>query len=424
MERDIAIVVLNYIQYINIIPGIKELIKKGYKVDFYCPSVNDAEGFKEMFDDARKLLIEQNYQVYDKSQNIKYKVLLEPYPELNFSFDAKYLIKYRYGNISAKPSIVYIPKYYVKYDCILCAGEYDANYLNVFTRTVKTGNMKYINFEKKKERATHKKNLLYLPTYGNGCSIDSILIELNKLRNEYNVITKIHHGTSFLKNEQERIDKIKKNVDEFYDYHKKLSELLEVADVVLTDNSGSIFEAIYTEIPVAVYCDDINKFKLEDFNATQYELVEDGILPYTNDVRLISKILKQAQTKKYYKKQVDWNRKNFYHPTDLTKDFVNIIEEYLHDNINNRYFEMHNVLKKDYYNDKDNLIKLSEELEKQKQESEKVIESKDKEIIALKIELTKEKEEKEFLNNRLNYYKNGKLYKIANKIYKIKNGGK
>ena len=42
--------------------------------------------------------------------------------------------------------------------------------------------------------------------------------------------------------------------------------------------------------------------------------------------------------------------------------------------------------------------------------------------------LTKEKEsllkEKESLLKQLNYYKTGQLYKIAHKLYEIKNGGK
>ena len=307
MKRDIAVVVLNYIQYINIIPGIKELIKKGYTVDFYCPKVKNNEGFEEMFVDARNFLKKEGYNVYEQTQLINYKVLLEPYPEYNFEFNAKYLIKYRYGNISAKPSIVYKPENYIKYDCILCAGEYDSNYLNVFSKTFNTGNMKYINFRKRKERKKSKKTLLYLPTYGDGCSIDEIVDELKALRKEYYIIAKIHHGTSFLKNENERIEKLKSHVDEFYDYHKELSELLEITDIVLTDNSGSIFEAIYTEIPVAVYCDDINKYKLDGFNCIQYEMQKEKIIPYTNEKKQIKKILKEALSDKYYQKQKEWN---------------------------------------------------------------------------------------------------------------------
>lgn len=431
MKRDIAIVVLNYIQYINVIPAIKKLIKKGYTVDFYCPKIKSDDGFQEMFEDARKFLLVEGYNVYDKTQPIEYKVLLEPYPEYSFDFKAKYFIKYRYGNISAKPSIVYKPENYIKYDCILCAGDYDANYLNVFARTVKTGNMKYINFKKRKDRKTSKKNLLYLPTYGDGCSIDEIIEEINNLRKEYYVIAKVHHGTSFLKNETERIEKIKNSVDEFYDYHKELSELLEITDVVLTDNSGSIFEAIYTEIPVAIYCDDVNKFKLDGFNTTQYEMVINEIIPYTNNKKEIKKILKEAQSNKYYQKQKEWNKQNFYHPKNLTNDFVNIIESYLKDEINHRYHEMHNILKKEYYGNKKLIEKIyiekNEEINKLETEKNNIkleLEKSKEELEIIKENLNDEKKEREILNKKIYYYETGLLYKIAKKIYEIKNGGK
>lgn len=427
MKRDIAIVILNYIQYINVIPAIKDLIKKGYTVDFYCPNVESNDGLGEMFNDARELLLKEGYNVYGETQPIEYKVLLEPYPEYNFNFNAKYLIKYRYGNISAKPSVVYKPENYIKYDCILCAGDYDANYLNVFSNTFKTGNMKYINFKKRKDRKTSKKNLLYLPTYGDGCSIDDIIDEINELRKEYYVIAKIHHGTSFLKNEIERIEKIKNSVDEFYDYHKELSELLEITDVVLTDNSGSVFEAIYTEIPVAIYCDDVNKYKLEGFNATQYEMVKDDIIPYTNDKKHIKKILKDAESDKYYSRQKEWNKENFYHPSDLKKDFVNIVESYINDDINDRYYEMHNVLKKDYYGNKklvDELCTKNNNLLVENNNLKLEIENKTKEIENVTKMIQEHKIEKESLSKKLYYYETGILYRIARKLYEIKNGGK
>lgn len=442
MKKDIAIVVLNYIQYINIIPAIKELIIKGHSVDFYCPHLETKDGFNDMFDDIKTFLKKEGYNVYDKTQPFKYKVLLEPYPEPAFDIKAKYQIKYRYSNISAKPSVVYNPEKYVKYDCVLCSGNYDSNYLNAYTKTYKTGNMKYINFKKKKNKKTKKKTLLYLPTYGDGCSIDDIYEELKEIKKEYYIIAKIHHGTTFLKNEYERIEKIKINVDEFYDCHKDLNELLEITDIVLTDNSGSIFEAIYTEIPVAIYCDDINKFKLENFNTTQYELVKNKIIPYTNDKNKILQILKDAQSDKYYLKQKEWNRENFYHPRDLKKDFVNIIETYLNNEINHRYFEMHNVLKKEYYNnirtiqylnlEKTNILKekneklnrlkaninnLNIELKNKQEKLNKLTEKNMK----VQEELSKKKEEIKFLNKKIYFYETGLLYKIAKKIYEIKN---
>ena len=172
------------------------MIKKGYSVDIYCNDTDDNAGFKELFADIRKHMREKGYTVYECAQKIKYKVLLEPYPT-GINIKSKYKIKYRYGNISAKPNIVYIPKNFIIYDCILCAGDYDSNYLSVFSKTYKTANQKYVNFHKIKSKKYTKKVLLYLPTYGKESSIELIGDELKNLRKKYYIIAKIHHGTSF-----------------------------------------------------------------------------------------------------------------------------------------------------------------------------------------------------------------------------------
>ena len=57
MQKDIAVVIQNYVQFINVKLGIDELIKKGYSVDIYCPKDNDNSGFFEMFDDIKKLYL-------------------------------------------------------------------------------------------------------------------------------------------------------------------------------------------------------------------------------------------------------------------------------------------------------------------------------------------------------------------------------
>lgn len=429
MEKNIAIVILNYIQFINVKPGIDELIKKGHKLDIYCPISEDTDGFKELFEDNVQTLLNQGYTVYRTIENNKkYKILLEPYPCMNI--EAKYKIKYRYGTISAKPNIVYgNPQNFIFYDAILCAGKYDANYLNVFSKTYLTGNMKYINFKKKKK--TEKKVLLYLPTYGECSSIDLIGDYLGKLKKNYHIIAKIHHGTAFLKNELYRIEKIKNNVDEFYVLHKDLSELLEIADVVLTDNSGSIFEALYAEVPIAIFSNDINQNKWGQFNTTQYELYKKNIIPYTNNVDNIEEILNKALSPSIKQKQNEWNRKNLYHPSNQIKDFVNIIEMYLNDQIDKRYFDFHSEFKNNYFKLYNYKNIAQEELKQKnilinnlKQENIKNEKNFQNQIQNTKKLLTKEIEKNELLIKELEYYKSGKLYKLANKIYKLKNGGK
>ncbi len=434
--KDIAVVILNHIQYVNIFAGLKELKRCGYSIDVYCSDwVGDPTGMNNMFDDIADYCKKNGFDVLRKTDpNMEYKVLLEPYPYHDIT--AKYKIKYRYSNISAKPNIVYKPENYIMYDAILCSGDYDSNYLSVFSKTYKTAAFKYQNFKKSELRKSNKKQLLYLPTYGKESSIEQIVDVLDEIRERYYIVAKIHHGTNFLVNEHNRIDILKEKVDEFYDSHMPLMTLLETTDIILTDNSGSIFEGIFTQIPVAVFCDDINKNKIGEFNTTQYELFKEGVLPFTSDPNEIINILEKAQSKDIIEKQRAWDQANFYHPENLTIDFVNVVKSFLDDNIDKRYYQMHNVFKESYYANHKSALK-NKELQNQNAELKNyidVLENTNKDLQSSVADLSLQRDNLisrvdslsnsvDELSRQLNYYNSGILYKLAKKIYKLKNGG-
>jgi len=397
-NKKIAVVIFNYIQYLSIMPGIEKLIEKGYDIDFYCDEAKgDETGFYNLFADVRNALLQKGHKVYTKSQKIKYKILLEPYIN-GLGLEGEYNLRYRYGPITAKPNKVYIPSFFIKYDCVLCSGTYEARLLSNFTNTEILADLKYVGF-KKKNYHKGKKVLLYLPTYGEESSIELILNELKKLRKKYYIIAKIHHGTSFLKNESERSNLIKDAVDEYYDSHKELKDLLEISDIVLTDNSASIFEALYNNIPVATFSNDINQNKIGDFNSIQYELYKEGLLPYTNNTRKIKDILEETLSKKIVLRQRQWSKKNLVYSKDPIGDFVKIIEKYYTDKIDRQTYLLHRLLRSDYDEKVDKLDGLTKECEKLHNELNSCV-------------------------NELKNYRTGKLYKIATRIYKIKNGGK
>ena len=91
--------------------------------------------------------------------------------------------------------------------------------------------------------------------------------------------------------------------DEWYDLNTSLSYLLSKSDVVLSDNSGAIFEALYNDVPVAIFAKNINK-KLGNFDTIQYDLVTSDIIPYTNNPDDIFKILSLSCSDKYKIKQI------------------------------------------------------------------------------------------------------------------------
>ena len=379
-DDSIAVIIQNYIQYLSIMPGIDELIKLGYNVDIYGEKLDNDEGFSELLNDAIEMMRKKGYKVYTEPQDKTYKILLDVYDTpLNLKY--KYRIKYRYGLISSKPDRTLVPSNYLKYDCVICAGPYDSKLIGNYTHTVVIPDMKYYKLKKKKHN-TDKKVLLYVPTYGEGSSIELVLEQLAKLRKDYYVIAKLHHGTCFLYDEKERNKLIHKAVDECYDLHKELKDLFEIADVVLSDNSSALFEGIYNGIPTCACSEDLNQNKLGDFNTFQYTLYKDGILPYTNNPKNLKKIIEEAQSKEIYKKQQEWNNKTFDHTTDPIKAFVSLIDNYLNDNIDMESFMFHRFLFDAF----------------------KELQNKNAELVA-----------------ELNDYKKGKLYNVATKIYKIEN---
>lgn len=422
-KNEIAITFENLVQFYSVKNGIDALIDKGYLVDIYVPSSGDNLGYGNMFDETYFALTNLGYsplRIVDSSK--KYKILLEPYPmDFYLKINFEYRLKYKYAPIAAKPKLTCNPENNVIYDAILCYGSYESSYLKAYTNTHIIGNLKYINFLRTNTIKNGKPVLLYLPTYGNNSSIDAIIDSLSLLKKDYYIITKLHHGTSFLNNENYRIEKLKQISDEYYNHSTQLIDLLSQASVVLSDNSGSIFEAIYAGIPLAIFADDLNTNKIGNFNTTQYEIVKNGYVPYTNKTTEIDEILSKALSTEYIEKQKILKEKLFYSSSDPIKDFINVIELYLKDNIDFTNKAIHDILVNKFQEQistinelNSNISDRKEQIDNQKKQLEElnnILETQQKEIDNLKNNLNiKEK--------ILSYYENGKLYRLSNCIYK------
>ncbi|MCL2384003.1 MAG: CDP-glycerol glycerophosphotransferase family protein [Oscillospiraceae bacterium] len=436
MNKDIAIAVENIIQFQTIKNGIDELLKRNYTVDLYVPEIKNDEGYEEIHDSVYKYMLDRGYEskrVADK--NIRYKILLQAHPldhclDINF----EYRIKFKYGILLAKPDPEYKPEYNMLFDAILCYGKYEADILSAYTKTYAIGNMKYVNYEKK--TTSEKPVLLYLPTWGDISSIDTVIDSIKKLKDKYKVIAKFHHGTSFLKNEEDRLAMLKEVVDEYYDLNTELVELLSASDVVLSDNSGAIFEAIYADVPVAIFTNDLNKRKLEEFDTYQYEFAQKGIIPHTKDATKIGDVLKDAMSQEYTDKQRTLKNELFLVKSDLVEDFVNIIDLYLKDKINKRNKILHDILAKEYtlktreILEKNHMLDVlnNEKIKREKDINELIVKYEETSNILekLKDELEEKKnqavakdEEIQILNKQIEYFETGKLYKLSKKIYKL-----
>ena len=147
------------------------------------------------------------------------------------------------------------------FDLCLAYGKYDDFFFSQVSQSKIVGNPKFddwfskkfdknlINFIKPKLNI-NKKTILYLPTHSDLCSISQIYSELKIVAKEYNVITKLHYLTP-----QEQPELVKMLTDKniiLLEDDMDLITLLFLSDLVLSDNSSAIFDAILADKPILV----------------------------------------------------------------------------------------------------------------------------------------------------------------------------
>ena len=358
-KRDIAIVLQNMVQFYNIKNLIDILVREGKSIDLYIPKYKYDKDFNKIYNNAYNNISKLNYNVYRTEQkNIKYKILLECYEIDNIiSIKHDYRLMFKYGSLSSAPSKTHKANYYLPFDGVFVYSKIEESYFSAFCKTYLVGNIKFLNY--KKEKNFGKKRILYLPTYGNLKQIKKTIKALEKISDKYHIIVKIHHGTNYLSKEKEYNEKLKQISAEFYESDVNFIELLKKTDIVLSDNSGAIFDSIYAEVPVVLFADDINANNLgENFNTHQYDAFKDGVIPYTNNINEIEEIIIEGLKESTIINQKKWKNRIFYTPNDLSSDFISIINDYLNDKIDFKYIKLHRSL----YNDYKNLVSENKKL--------------------------------------------------------------
>lgn len=122
-----------------------------------------------------------------------------------------------------------------------------------------------------KKRYSHlikpnKKTILYLPTWGEYSSKGQYLDQIIAMNKKYNVLIKIHHNTDLLS-----LKKIKiKPTLQLLGANDDALQLIALSDIVISDYSGSIFDAIYCKKPVVLL--DPRKMILQRGKVDQFSL--------------------------------------------------------------------------------------------------------------------------------------------------------
>lgn len=338
-------------QFFGIKPLLELFKKKG--IEFLCfTPVRDDEYSKVMFDQTYGLVKNSGFPVARNIDGMKTKIFLAAWPSANIEY--KYLLRYTYSLLSAKPNPVYLPESQRHYHGILTQNSFEFEMLKVYSNTYFVSNLKYMGWKKGK---TSGKTIIYLPTWnaaslgeaGEINSNEEIIPALKKLKKAgYSVVIKAHPLTLSDPSTRENARSLKRYADEYYESDTPIQDLLMKSDLVISDNSGAIYEALYTDTPVVVYGDKTEKRKLGQILPMHHRLIQEKIIDNPRRPEDILESVRKGLSREYAQKQINIGDELF------KKDYTNaavdgwldVIKKYLSDDVNQDYIALHN-----YYNE-------------------------------------------------------------------------
>lgn len=348
----IAIVIQNVIQWYSLRPLTTFLKKQpNLKTDIlvYDP-VQNPQDFHDIATSTRHAIEKDGFQVCNTPSKTGYKVSLAPYSDM-INFPSQYKLGYCYGAATTKPSLTLQPEFKSGFHGLFLHDLYGAELFSIYGKTYLVPDL-YLEDIKPKTKPSEKPVLLYLPTY-NEPNIKDTILALQKLKPYFYIIAKSHHGTDYLTDEKSKKDLLIEIADESYSSEQYIKPLFEKADVVLSDNSGAVMDALYAKIPVAITTANVNT-KLSEINTLQSELISRGIIPYakTPSEKNLHKILLDALSKEYRGKQSLASDALFPVKKGGAKVWYDIIKKYLDDDVSKNYCYIH-----DYLIEQKNLLK-------------------------------------------------------------------
>ncbi len=146
-------------------------------------------------------------------------------------------------------------------DLCLTYGSYASRKIEPYCPCAATGNPRYGGLDPADAKAAalarygarldpEKPTLLYAPTWGGLSSFDRYSAAIESMASDYNIILKIHHNSQLAGSEFAAAAKGRFGI--VCDAWDDLMQLIALADVVLSDFSGAIFDAIQCRIPVVL----------------------------------------------------------------------------------------------------------------------------------------------------------------------------
>lgn len=322
--------------------------------DIVVPSAtaDDNVDNKGIYDGAAQVLLKNGFDVIrginstvmpDPIVNTEYKIML-----------SAYMYQWHYDNLRVKYRIMfpYASYYFNKprwtverfinldylADALLAHSVGTKPVTDIFTKTYVVPALKLMDF-RKRIKPNKKPVIFFAPTYDEIDFAANFLNSVDDIKEKYLLTMRGHHRVSRLKNNEGVYEKLIQAADNIYDPEEySLVTPLEEADIVVSDNSGVIFDAISCGVPVVLFSQDPNSFHYRDINTAQSELVNNGDVLWTNDPSNVLRIIDETLTTRMLKKQQKLRRKLFPdESTDPVEQWMEILSTYLNDQLPYEY---------------------------------------------------------------------------------------
>lgn len=357
-RKDILFHIENEVQFESIKP-LLEYLRDYTKVSFDIVVPDDtSEGTKhnkKVHDGGARVANRYGFKVVrsldaavlpDVIVRTEYKILMSAYM-YRWHYEhvqAKYRIMFPYASYYLnKPQWTigkFIERDYTA-DALLSHAVGTQPVTDIFTKTYVVPSLKLMDY-KKSTKKNKKPVLFFAPTYNEINFAAKILRNIDDIKKKYKVVMRGHHRVVHVDDNKDISARLYDQADEVYDMDQySLTEALSYADVVISDNSAVIFDAIYCDIPVALFSEDLNSLGYKQIKTIQSKLVSSGDILWTDDPAGISNMIDKTLSKSMQAKQEKMRETLFpyRHDLDAVAKWMDVLQVYLDDDLPEEYVQ-------------------------------------------------------------------------------------
>jgi hypothetical protein len=339
----------------SMLPAMLATRQLGVDVDVYVFDFGPNHAYYLLFEDAATYLKSLGFTVFRKTpQNMRYNVVYSAYPgdyeNINALNRNDYYVMFNYGHGVSNLSSVNLMSF-VYYDFILCFGEPDVSIQSCHTKTYPIGNIKLWDYTRSRVAPSGKKTILYLPTWAEQSRPSSLKMgaaeELLKLKGTYNIVTKAHNATAHFTSHQHYLKHFC-GFDNVYDVNTPIGDMLNDADVVLSDVSSAAFDALAGDVPLALFGIEGNPLYGAE-PLLHNRLVNDGIVPHSENLDDLEAIIEQALTPECFAKQQAVKKDIFpFSGQECIDAFIDFQDRLLNGSVDPRYIATRRAIRHHY----------------------------------------------------------------------------